>query len=52
MSRQIPIAEGLFTWPADKPALLASRCKACGIANFPAAASCMACSGQDVAREE
>ena len=52
MSRQIPIAEGLFTWPADKPALLASRCKACGIASFPAAASCMACSGQNVELEE
>jgi uncharacterized OB-fold protein len=52
MSRQIPIAEGLFTWPADKPALLASRCKACGVASFPANTSCMACSGQNVELEE
>ena len=52
MSKQVPIAEGLFTWPAAKPALLASRCKHCGIASFPAAQSCMACSGQDVAVEE
>jgi uncharacterized OB-fold protein len=52
MSNQVPIAEGLFTWPATKPALLASRCKQCGIASFPAADSCMACSGQDVAIEE
>jgi uncharacterized OB-fold protein len=52
MSKQVPIAEGLFTWPAAKPALLASRCNACGIASFPAAQSCMACSGQDVAVEE
>ena len=52
MSKQIPIAEGLFTWPADKPALLASRCKQCGIAAFPVAESCMACSGQDVTVEE
>ncbi len=52
MSKQVPIAEGLFTWPAAKPALLGSRCNNCGIASFPAADSCMACSGQDVAVEE
>jgi uncharacterized protein len=52
MSKQVPIAEGLFTWPAARPALLASRCRHCGIANFPAAQSCMACSGQDVTIEE
>ena len=52
MSKQVPIAEGLFTWPAARPALLASRCKHCGIASFPASESCMACSGQDVAIEE
>jgi len=52
MGKKIPIAEGLFTWPSDNPALLASRCRACGIATFPAAESCMACSGQDVSIEE
>lgn len=52
MSNQVPIAEGLFTWPAEKPALLGSRCKSCGIATFPAASACMACSGQDVEIEE
>ena len=52
MSERIPIAEGLFTWPSDNPALLASRCNACGIASFPAAESCMACSGRDVSVEE
>ena len=52
MSTQVPIAEGLFTWPSDEPALLASRCSDCGIANFPVAESCMACSGQEVAIEE
>lgn len=52
MSNQVPIAEGLFTWPAQQPALLASRCKKCGIASFPAAESCTACSGQDVEVEE
>lgn len=52
MSKQIPIAEGLFTWPAAQPALLGSRCNDCGIASFPVAQSCMACSGQDVTVEE
>jgi len=52
MSKQIPIAEGLFTWPAPQPALLGSRCNNCGIAAFPAAQSCMACSGEDVSVEE
>ena len=52
MTKQVPIAAGLFTWPAAKPALLASRCQKCGIASFPAAQSCMACSGQDVEVEK
>ena len=52
MTNRVPIAEGLFTWPAQQPALLASRCRACGIASFPVAQSCMACSGQDVEVEE
>lgn len=51
MTNQIPIAEGLFTWPSPEPALLGSRCKDCGIATFPASDSCMACSGQDVSIE-
>lgn len=48
MSQQVPIAEGLFTWPAANPALLCSRCKNCGIASFPVSDACMACSGQEV----
>jgi len=52
MSQQVPIAEGLFTWPSPNPALLGSRCQQCGIATFPAAQSCMACSSQDVVVEE
>ena len=52
MSKQLPIADGLFTWPSANPALLGSRCQDCGIATFPAAESCMACSGQNVSVEE
>jgi uncharacterized OB-fold protein len=52
MSNRVAIAEGLFTWPAQKPALLASRCQQCGVATFPAADCCLACCGQDVVIEE
>lgn len=52
MSKQVPIADGLFSWPSAQPALLASRCRQCGVASFPAAQSCMACSSQDVFIEE
>ena len=52
MSNKVPVAEGLFTWPADAPALLCSRCNDCGIATFPATQSCASCCGQDVSLEE
>ena len=51
MSNQVPIAEGLFTWPSNNPALLGSRCKNCGIVAFPMSDSCLACSGQDMQEE-
>jgi len=38
--KQVPIIEGLFTWPSDKPQLIASRCKKCGTVSFPKAAFC------------
>lgn len=52
MGNKVPIAEGLFTWPSENPALLGSRCAQCGIAAFPAAQSCMACGSQQVRVEE
>ena len=52
MSNQTPIAEGLFTWPSDNPALLGSRCQSCGIADFPVKQNCMACGSEDVAVEQ
>jgi len=52
MTKRIPIAEGLFTWPSDNPALLGSRCQACGIAEFPQKLSCPACGSEDVKVEE
>lgn len=42
---QIPIAEGLFTWPSNDPRLIGSKCQKCGVVTFPAQNSCAACSG-------
>jgi len=39
----IPVAEGVFTWPADEPQLIGSRCTACGIVTFPTQDSCPRC---------
>ena len=52
MTQKLPIAEGLFTWPSDKPALLGSRCQDCGIAEFPKKLSCPACGSEQVLVEE
>ena len=42
-----PVAEGLFTWPADEPRLIGSRCRACGVTSFPARRCCPACTSVD-----
>lgn len=33
--KQIPLVDGLFTWPSDQPSLIGSRCKTCGEYYFP-----------------
>ena len=38
-----PVADGLFTWPADEPRLIGSRCTECGIITFPTQDSCPRC---------
>lgn len=40
---QVPIARGLFTWPADDPCLLGGRCTACGTVTFPTSPGCPQC---------
>jgi uncharacterized OB-fold protein len=40
---QVPVADGLFTWPADEPQLIGSRCTECGIVTFPVQDSCPRC---------
>ena len=47
---QMPIAEGVFTWPSDEPQLIGSRCSACGIVTFPAQDSCPRCSSTAMER--
>jgi len=39
----VPVAEGIFTWPADDPQLIGSRCTECGIVTFPTQDSCPRC---------
>ena len=45
MSKQVPVAEGVFTWPSDEPRLIASRCTDCDNHMFPVQADCPRCSG-------
>ena len=49
---RVPIAEELFTWAADEPRLLGSRCVDCETTVFPAQGSCPGCGGLSVQRVE
>jgi uncharacterized OB-fold protein len=46
-SDQVPIAQGLFTWPSNDPRLLGSRCVSCGVVTFPAQSGCPSCCGEN-----
>jgi uncharacterized OB-fold protein len=46
---RVPVAEGVFTWPADDPQLIGSRCTACGIVTFPTQDSCPRCASTEMA---
>ena len=46
---QVPIAEGLFTWPSDEPRLIGARCEACGAISFPVRRGCTRCGSTDLA---
>ena len=48
VAKQVPIDEGLFTWPSNDPRLIGSKCEDCGVVTFPAQKSCPACCGEDV----
>jgi uncharacterized OB-fold protein len=46
---QAPVADGVFTFPADEPQLIGSKCRACGIVTFPTQDSCPRCAATDMA---
>jgi uncharacterized OB-fold protein len=46
---QVPVAEGIFTFPAAEPQLIGAECPACGIVTFPAQDSCPRCASTDMA---
>lgn len=46
MPTQVPVADGVFTWPSDQPRLIASRCRDCDNHMFPVQADCPRCSGE------
>jgi uncharacterized protein len=48
---QVPVAEGVFTFPSDAPQLIGSRCEACGIVTFPAQDSCPRCASTTMAEQ-
>jgi uncharacterized protein len=50
-SRQIVVADGLFTWPSDAPRLIGGRCAGCGLVGFPVGSACQGCGGTEVTEE-
>lgn len=46
MGKQVPVAEGVFTWPAEQPRLIGSKCVDCANVMFPTQGSCARCSGR------
>ena len=46
---RVPVAKGVFTWPADEPRLIGSRCAACAIVTFPVQDSCPRCAATEMA---
>lgn len=49
---QRPIAERLFTWPSEAPALIGSRCADCSAITFPVANGCPRCGSASLSDEE
>ena len=45
----VPVADGIFTWPADEPQLIGGRCASCGAVVFPRKPSCPRCGTPDMA---
>jgi uncharacterized OB-fold protein len=45
-ANQVPIKEGLYTWPAAEPQLIGSRCQDCGEVTFPKQEGCPNCTSE------
>lgn len=43
MTTQVPVADGLFTWPSDAPQLIGAKCLDCGVTTFPRQGTCPRC---------
>jgi len=52
MATQVPVGEGLFTWPSDDPRLIGSRCLDCDNHMFPAQDDCPKCAGNSTEKVE
>ena len=46
--QEVPIAEGLFTWPSSQPHLLGGRCAACEAVTFPMQTGCPKCAATEM----
>ena len=46
----VPFAPDVFTWPADEPQLIGSRCGVCAAVTFPEQPSCPRCGSVEMAR--
>jgi uncharacterized OB-fold protein len=45
---QVPIADGVFTWPSEQPRLLGARCDDCGTHTFPTQPGCPRCGSESM----
>jgi uncharacterized OB-fold protein len=52
MANQRPVAEGIFSWPPDRPHLIGSCCTNCGNYMFPVQSGCSKCTGSETERVE
>jgi uncharacterized protein len=52
MTTQVPVEEGLFTWPSAEPRLLGSRCVGCNNHMFPMQSGCPRCAGSETEKIE
>ena len=48
-THQVPIHDGLFTWPSAAPQLIGGRCAQCGGWHFPVQTNCPHCAAERVA---